>query len=69
MSVVAQCYKRPKVAENPDLQRFFQWKGGISCVREVEPGEAMFGPQLGEEALSLFEKLIPLYEYFQRFTN
>ena len=67
--ITAECYKRPKMAENPDLQHYFAWKGGISCVREVEPGEAMFGPQLGEEALELFEKLIPLYEYFQRFTN
>ena len=67
--ITAQLYKRPKTAENPDLQPYFAWKDGISCVREVEPSEAMFGPQLGAEALALFEKLIPLYEYFQQFTN
>jgi hypothetical protein len=38
-------------------------------VQEVAPGEEMFGPALGERALELFEKLIPLYEYFQKFTN
>jgi hypothetical protein len=67
--ITADCYKRPKMPENPDLAPYFAWKGNISCVQEVAPGEEMFGPALGERALELFEKLIPLYEYFLKFTN
>ena len=30
-------------------------------------GEDMFGPELGHRAMEFLEKLIPLYEYFNRF--
>jgi hypothetical protein len=67
--ITAECYKRPKPTDNPALEPYFAWKGAISCIRQVEPGPEMFGPGLGQQALDLIEKLIPLYEYFQKFTN
>jgi uncharacterized protein (TIGR02453 family) len=67
--VTADVYKRPKPGDNPELTPYFAWKGNIACVQTVDPGEEMFGPALGQQALELFEKLIPLYEYFQQFTN
>ena len=63
----AELYKRPKQTENPDLERFFAWKGQIACTRAIPPGPGMFGPELKEEVLDFFEKLIPLYEYFNQF--
>ena len=68
LPVTAQAYKRPKETEDARLKPYFAWRGDISCVVTEEPGEAMFGPDLGDRALALFEKLIPLYEYFCQFT-
>ena len=65
--VTAELYKRPKVTDNPALEPYFAWKGQIGCTRSIAPGEAMFGPQLKEEVADFFEKLTPLYEYFNQF--
>ena len=65
--ITAELYKRPKVTDNPDLAPYFAWKGQIACVRSIEPGPGMFGPELKNEVADFFEKLTPLYEYFNRF--
>lgn len=65
--VTAQCYKRPKVPENPALAPYYAWKGEIGCVRTIQPGPALFGPQLEDEVRDFFEKLAPLYEYFNQY--
>jgi len=65
--VTAELYKRPKPTDNPELERFFAWKGQIACTRSIEPGPQMFGPELKNEVADFFEKLTPLYEYFNRF--
>ena len=65
--VYADCYKRPKVTENPDLVPFFAWKDKIGCTRHIDPGDNMFGPELLSEVADFFEKLTPLYDYFNRF--
>ena len=65
--VTAELYKRPKPTDDPRLAPYFAWKGQIACVRSIEPGPGMFGPELKEEVADFFEKLMPLYEYFNRF--
>ena len=65
--ITAELYKRPKPTDNPALERFFSWKGQIACTRSIAPGEAMFGPELKNEVADFFEKLTPLYEYFNQF--
>ena len=65
--VTAETYKRPKPTEKAELQRFFAWKGDISCVRALEPGEEMFRRELAQEVSDFFQKLVPLYSYFQKF--
>ena len=67
LPVTADVYKRPKPAEDARLAPYFAWKGNISCTAEQAPGPEMFGPELGSRALALFQKLIPLYDYFNRF--
>ncbi len=67
VSVSAQCYKRPKPTDNPDLQRFFAWKEQIGCTVHENFSEATFGPQLSARVGAFLEKLIPLYDYFNRF--
>lgn len=66
-SITAQCYKRPKLPENPALAPYFAWKGEISCTRTIEPGEALFDPRLEQEVGDFFTKLTPLYEYFNQY--
>ena len=65
--VTAQCYKRAKPSKNPALAPYFAWKGEIGCTRTIEPGEQLFGPQLEGEVKDFFEKLTPLYEYFNQY--
>ena len=65
--ITADLYKKPKPCDNPDLEPYFAWRGNISCIREVPVSPEMFGPELGQQALDFFEKLIPLYDYFNRF--
>ncbi len=60
-------YKRPRQAENPDLQRFFAWKEQIGCVIDEEPGENLFTPELSRRVQGFFRDLIPLYDYFNQF--
>ena len=65
--VTADLYKRPKEAPIPELVSLYAWKGNISCAVDEEVGPAMFGPELGQRACDFLEKLIPLYDYFNRF--
>ena len=65
--ITAELYKRPKPCPDPRLEPYFTWKGQIACTRSIAPGEAMFGPGLKDEVADFFEKLTPLYEYFNRF--
>ena len=65
--VTAELYKRPKATDNPALEPYFAWKGQIACVRSIEPGPELFSPELKTEVADFFEKLTPLYEYFNQF--
>ena len=65
--ITADLYKRPKPTDNPDLERFFAWKGQIACTRHEEFGPEVFSPELADRVRSYFEQLIPLYDYFNRF--
>ena len=65
--ILADTYKRPKPTDNKDLEPYFAWRGQIGCTRDIPPGPGMFGPELKLEVADFFEKLTPLYEYFNRF--
>ena len=65
--VTAELYKRPKEAPIPELAPFFAWKKYISCAVDEPVSEAIFGRSLGQRAGEFLEKLIPLYDYFNRF--
>lgn len=65
--IYADCYKRPKQTDNPELAPFFAWKDKIGCTRHINPGEGMFGPELKIEVADFFAKLTPLYDYFNQF--
>ncbi len=65
--ITAECYKRPKPCEDPNLAPYFAWKGQIGCTRHEDFSEATFGPELKDRVLDFFVKLMPLYDYFNRF--
>ena len=67
MPVTAQCYKRPKVPQDPALAPYFAWKEQIGCIREETPGPELFSPALKDRVADHFAGLTPLYEYFNRF--
>ena len=68
-AVSAACYKRPKPTEDPRLAPYFAWKGQIGLVRHEDPGEGIFGPELKDKVGAFFEKLMPLYYYFNQFKS
>ena len=65
--VTADLYKRPKEAPIPELEPLYAWKGNIGCVIDEPVGPEIFGPALGDRVCEFTEKLIPLYDYFNRF--
>ena len=67
LPITAETYKRPKPTDDTRLERFYAWKGCIECTVTEEPGENLFTPALAERVRSFFEKLMPLYDYFNRF--
>ena len=67
LPLTAQCYKRPKPAEDPRLQPYFAWKCDIGCIVHEDVSEAIFGPELKERVGKLFTDLTPVYDYFTRF--
>ena len=65
--VTAELYKRPKEAPIAELAPFYAWKKCISGAVDEPVSEDIFGPELGKRAGEFLEKLIPLYDYFNRF--
>ena len=66
--VTAELYKRPKEAPCEELAPYFAWRGNIGCVVNEPVSPEIFGPELGRRVYAFLEKLLPLYEYFNRFT-
>ncbi len=62
-----ESYKQPQPTDKDELKPYFLWRQGLIWCKEVEPGDAMFGPQLLEDAAKWFAALRPVYEYFNRF--
>ena len=67
LSVTAEEYKRPEACSNPELERFYLWKSRIDCIVHEDFSDAVFGPALAERVRNFLVKLIPLYDYFNRF--
>ena len=67
LPILAESYKRPKEAPDPRLAPYYGWRGNISCIVEEPVSPEMFGPELGQRAGAFLTKLIPLYDYFNRF--
>ncbi|MBR4017114.1 MAG: DUF2461 domain-containing protein [Oscillospiraceae bacterium] len=67
VTVTAELYKRPKPAPTPELEPFYGWRGYIACDVDEPVSENLFGPELGIRVREFLEKLIPLYDYFNRF--
>ena len=66
--ITAEVYKRPpQAAPVPELERFFAWKKAFSCIRHEDFSPDSFGPGLAQRVADFFEKLTPLYDYFNRF--
>ena len=65
--ITAELYNRPKPTDNPALEPYYAWIGQSACTRAIAPGDGMFGPELKDEVLDFFQKLIPLFEYFYQF--
>ncbi len=65
--ITAKEYKHPERCSDPKLERFYLWKEQIGCTVHEDFSEAAFGPELGDRVLDFFQKLTPLYDYFNKF--
>ena len=62
--VTADCYKRPKPCENPDLLPFFSWKTNVSCFRQEPVGPGIFEPELADRVGTFWAGTRPLFDFF-----
>ena len=67
MTIYAEEYKRPEACENPDLERFYRWKGKIGCTIHEDFSDDTFGPALSDRVRDFLVKLTPVYDYFNQF--
>ena len=67
MTIYAEEYKRTEACDNPDLERFYRWKGKIGCTIHEDFSDDTFGPALAERVQDFLVKLIPLYDYCNQF--
>ena len=67
MTITAEEYKRPEKCDNPELERFYLWKGRIGCVIEEPFRDDTFGPELAQRVGDFLNKLTPLYDFFNRY--
>ena len=67
MPITAECYKRPKKAEDPRLEPYFAWKKQIGCIRHEDFGSDTFSPELVQRVAAFFRALTPVYAYFNQF--
>ena len=68
LPISAEIYKRPPAAApSKELEPYFAWKGCIDCTVTEEFSDNTFGPELKDRVLDLFQKLMPLYDYFNQF--
>ena len=67
MSITANVYKRPEPCENPDLERFYLWKERIGCVIEEPFTDDAFGPGLAQRVGDFLTKLMPVYDFFNKY--
>lgn len=65
--ITAEVYKRPKAAPVLELERLYTWKGCITCTVDMPFSEDTFGPELGERVADFFGKVLPLYDFFNKF--
>ena len=65
--MMAKLYKRPKPTEDKDLMPYFAWKEAFSMERQEEFGPEAFSPELAQRVKEYLTKLLPLYDYFNRF--
>ena len=67
ITITADTYKRPEKCDDPRLERFYGWKGQIGCTVHEPFSEEVFGPGLAVRVGDLFDKLTPLYDFFNRY--
>ena len=65
--ITAECYKRPKPCDKEALIPYFAWKEQIGLTRHEDFSEETFGPELAHRVADFFQKLLPLYDYFNQF--
>ena len=67
LPIYAEHYKRPEACPNPDLERFYLWKGKIGCSIHEDFSEETFSPALADRVREFLVNLSPIYDYFNRF--
>lgn len=67
--VTAESYKRPKPCENPNMGPWYHWKSDIGVSLSEDVGENLFTPELKDRVSAALQTMLPLHEYFQKFTG
>ena len=65
----AASYKRPKPCGVPGMGPWYNWKGDIGCGIQEPVGEGLFSRDLAARVEGTLKALLPVHEYFQKFTG
>ena len=69
LTLTAETYKRPKPCDVPALAPYFAWKGCLEANSILEPGDALFSPDLPQRLVSALHPWLPVCNYFSNFTE
>lgn len=67
-TVTAAHYIHPAACPQPSLERFYLWKDRIECIAHEDFSPAVFDPSLAQRVREDLTRLLPLYDYFNRFS-
>ena len=66
LTLVPECYKRPRPCDNPAIGPYFQWRRHLDATRELFPGEELFSPELPELVAGTLRPWLPVCRYLDR---
>lgn len=68
LTLNAQCYKRPKPCPVPEVEPYFGWRCDLEASTHLDPGPALFGPELVEYLQKTLLPWVPICDYFYTHT-
>ena len=67
--LTAESYRRPKPCPIPELAPYYSWKNNLTAMASLEPGPALFSPDLAGQVRQALLAWVPVSQYFSLLTQ